>query len=491
MKKEKKSSIFWILIIFFVLFSIWQLWVPEALDDWRWGSEVGIMRLKTWFEGYNGRYFGDILVIVLTRLPIVLRSMAISGIMTAMLYLIYQLTEYKILSFLICVFFVVNIPTSLMSQTYGWVSGFSNFCVSATTILGFLLYHISIFKERKVSKLKTGISMINAFLGSLVLENSTVYLIVLSIAFLIIYGVQYKKLHKGMLLHLIMVGIGAFWMFSNSAYRMAAAHTSQGTGKEIAAFELSFEWFASALKVYADTIINYWIMPNHLLNIVTCGLILILLQKRKKKGQGLFLVLFSVFLAFYIFNFMNLGTWKDYLAWGNAAQAVIVTTYCLALAAFSAWFITDFKDKVIVQIILWSQLILMGPLIVASPIAIRCFYVTYIFFVLYLGVLLSYSIRSGFLKISKGYLNTGIMMCIFFVMIGNIGVYYFVHGQVNDRLQYIQTQIKQGEKKIELKEIPLGDTYCYGLDVYNPAWVWRYKMYYNIPGDIELKFPER
>ena len=70
-------------------------------------------------------------------------------------------------------------------------------------------------------------------------------------------------------------------------------------------------------------------------------------------------------------------------------------------------------------------------------------------------------------------------MCIFFVMIGNIGVYYFVHGQVNDRLQYIQTQIKQGEKKIELKEIPL------------PAWVWRYKMYYNIPGDIELKFPER
>ena len=75
------------------------------------------------------------------------------------------------------------------------------------------------------------------------------------------------------------VGIGALWMFSNSAYRMAAAHTSQGTGKEIAAFELSFEWFASALKVYADTIINYWIMPNHLLNIVICGLILILLHK--------------------------------------------------------------------------------------------------------------------------------------------------------------------------------------------------------------------
>lgn len=122
--------------------------MPEALDDWRWGSEVGIMRLKTWFEGYNGRYFGDILVIVLTRLPIVLRSMAISGIMTAMLYLIYQLTEYKILFIFNLCFFVVNIPTSLMSQTYGWVSGFSNFCVSATMILGFC-YIIYLFSKKR------------------------------------------------------------------------------------------------------------------------------------------------------------------------------------------------------------------------------------------------------------------------------------------------------------------------------------------------------
>ena len=144
--------------------------MPEALDDWRWGSEVGIMRLKTWFEGYNGRYFGDILVIVLTRLPIVLRSMAISGIMTAMLYLIYQLTEYKILSFLICVFFVVNIPTSLMSQKYGWVSGFSNFSVCATMILGFLLFHVFIFKEYKDSNLKAATHMTNALFGTSLLE---------------------------------------------------------------------------------------------------------------------------------------------------------------------------------------------------------------------------------------------------------------------------------------------------------------------------------
>lgn len=491
MKKEKKTSIFWILLIFFILFSIWQLWVPEALDDWRWGSEVGIMRLRSWFEGYNGRYFGDIVVIVLTRLPIVLRSVVISGIMTGLLYLIAQLTECRMLPFLLSMFFVVCIPTSLMSQTYGWVSGFSNFCVSATMILGFMLYHVSILREKEVSKLKLSISLLNAFLGSLVLENSTLYLIVASIAFLIVYGVQYKKVHSGMVLHLIAVCAGAIWMFSNSAYRMAAAHTSQGTGKEIAAFEFSVKWFASALKVYADTIINYWIMPNHLLNIVTCVVIIALIQTAKKKGQCLFTVIFSAFLAFFVFNLMNLGEWKSYLAWGNALQAVVATCYCLSLVAFSAWFIVNKVEKIIIQIILWSQLILMGPLIVASPIAIRCFYVTYIFFVLYLGMLISYGIQTRNIRIGKSYLYTGIMLSIFFVMIGNIGVYYFVHGQVNDRLQYIQQQAKQGKKEIQLKKIPLGDTYCYGLDVYNPAWVWRYKMYYNIPGNIDLKFPKR
>ena len=45
LKKEKKSSIFWILIIFLYYFHL-AVMGAEALDDWRWGSEVGIMRLK-------------------------------------------------------------------------------------------------------------------------------------------------------------------------------------------------------------------------------------------------------------------------------------------------------------------------------------------------------------------------------------------------------------------------------------------------------------
>lgn len=490
MGNSKRISAFWILVLFFLLFSVWQLWIPEALDDWRWGSEVGIARLKMWFEGYNGRYFGNIVVIVLTRMPIVVRSMMISGVMTMLLWLIYQLVDREKTSFIICMFFVICIPTDLMAQTYGWVSGFSNFCVSTAMILGFLYYHFTILRQKEPKKSATVISLLNAFLGTLVLENSTVYLIILSIAFLIIYGMQFRRLHKGILLHFLIVCIGAIWMFSNSAYRLAVNHASKGTGKEIQAFELSINWFLSALKAYTDTIVDYWIMSNSLLNIVTCIIIIFLALGYKKRGQTIFTSLFSGFGAFYLFDMVN-PIWKQAVSWGNLMQAVIVTSYCLLLVVFTGWFVRCHDQKIYMMIVLWSQLFLMGPLIIAYPIAIRCFYSTYIFFVLYLGMLVSYAATPSHIMKKKNYVRNTLLIGIFCFIIGNTGMYYILHKQVKGRLQYIYKEVKKGKKEITLKEIPLGNLYGYGLDVYHPAWVDRYKMYYGIPKEVVIKFPEK
>ena len=38
MKKKEVKSIFCILVVFCVLFTIWQLWIPASLDDWKWGG---------------------------------------------------------------------------------------------------------------------------------------------------------------------------------------------------------------------------------------------------------------------------------------------------------------------------------------------------------------------------------------------------------------------------------------------------------------------
>ena len=40
---------------------------PLSGDDWSWGSSDGIGRLRDSFAGYNGRYLGNLSVLVLTR----------------------------------------------------------------------------------------------------------------------------------------------------------------------------------------------------------------------------------------------------------------------------------------------------------------------------------------------------------------------------------------------------------------------------------------
>ncbi|MBE6715009.1 MAG: hypothetical protein E7575_07010 [Ruminococcaceae bacterium] len=62
----------------FAVFSILVLLFPYSGDDWAWGSEIGLDRLETRFESYNGRYAGNLLVLILTRSNI-LRIFVISA----------------------------------------------------------------------------------------------------------------------------------------------------------------------------------------------------------------------------------------------------------------------------------------------------------------------------------------------------------------------------------------------------------------------------
>ncbi len=39
---------------------------PYTHDDWAWGSQIGIDRFESNFVDYNGRYFGNYMVLLLT-----------------------------------------------------------------------------------------------------------------------------------------------------------------------------------------------------------------------------------------------------------------------------------------------------------------------------------------------------------------------------------------------------------------------------------------
>lgn len=44
--------------------------MPYVDDDWDWGTQGGLDRLSEGFADYNGRYLGNLHVLLLTRAPL-------------------------------------------------------------------------------------------------------------------------------------------------------------------------------------------------------------------------------------------------------------------------------------------------------------------------------------------------------------------------------------------------------------------------------------
>ena len=66
MTKKKWINLIVILFAFFGFVYIMST-IPFCSDDWAWGASVGAQRLASHFRGYNGRYLGNLLILLLTK----------------------------------------------------------------------------------------------------------------------------------------------------------------------------------------------------------------------------------------------------------------------------------------------------------------------------------------------------------------------------------------------------------------------------------------
>lgn len=64
---------------------------PYTGDDWAWGSQLGLDRLDNWFDNYSGRYFGNLIVLALTRSNI-LKAVVMAFCLTGIIVLVNKLT---------------------------------------------------------------------------------------------------------------------------------------------------------------------------------------------------------------------------------------------------------------------------------------------------------------------------------------------------------------------------------------------------------------
>lgn len=126
-KTITKSIISYSIII--LLFTVLTYLFPYTGDDWAWGSEIGIKRLINMFRDYNGRYMGNLFVLILTRSNI-LKTLTMTAILFGIVYFSSSIVNKKLPLLYIALMFLLAIPSSILKQTVVWTSGFSNYVVS-------------------------------------------------------------------------------------------------------------------------------------------------------------------------------------------------------------------------------------------------------------------------------------------------------------------------------------------------------------------------
>ncbi|MDD4547956.1 MAG: hypothetical protein PHI05_04370, partial [Bacilli bacterium] len=123
----KKNKTIIAIIIFTLLLTFL---FPYTGDDWMWGSEAGESLLKNWFNDYNGRYAGNIIVMILTRSRL-LRMITMTVVILGTIHLCSKIVnkEKKEL-FFIGFMLLLAIPIPIFRQAVVWTSGFTNYFIS-------------------------------------------------------------------------------------------------------------------------------------------------------------------------------------------------------------------------------------------------------------------------------------------------------------------------------------------------------------------------
>ena len=218
---KKQLTVFSAYLCSLIIFVFLAILFPLSGDDWTWAGMCGDNYISAeLYKGMNGRYFGNLLVILLTRVNFI-RCIVVALTLFFTCFFIFKLSSkqtclYYILLFLL--FFLM--PQSIFVQAVVWCAGFCNYATSAL----FSLIIIVMFKnvlddsEPKYSKITPYLAFFITIIGSLFMENMTIFNVMLALLIIIYTKIKHKKVYSAQIWLLIGSICGSIIMFTNGAY---------------------------------------------------------------------------------------------------------------------------------------------------------------------------------------------------------------------------------------------------------------------------------
>ena len=158
--------------------------------------------MKKGFAGYNGRYMGNLLAILITR-SVAAKALIIATGVVWLLCVMYKNVYFKeeekakenLFLLLSCIFLLLSIPVTLFQQSYGWPAAFVNFFPPVVLFLIYYNWTEWIYVEyRKMPLWKTVLVIPIGFCVQLFSEHVTLF-VLLYAAWVVVYTlIRHRKL---------------------------------------------------------------------------------------------------------------------------------------------------------------------------------------------------------------------------------------------------------------------------------------------------------
>lgn len=479
---KKYNKMINIYVVTAVILLILCYMFPYSGDDWTWGSSVGIERLNSWFENYNGRYVGNLMVLVMTRSRI-LRAILMTVFLMAISIMVNYMTGMKTEGLLLILCLLIFMPISIFRQSIVWTSGFTNYTISISCFLIYACYVGRLFEKKDENhSIKACFPLfLLGVVSTLIVEHVTLCCVLLGISAILFVLVKYKKLYIQYVSYFLGAVVGAVYMFSNSAYRSVADGNDMYKYRSIGS-EQGF--IVKAVNSFTDIIMKEGFLNNLILNCIICAVCIIIwriskpkLERKKRTVGKLSIAVITVYTQISVFNALGNLTQVKIM---NYVVAVCTVFYALSLFLFILVLPMELPNKEKAVFFLLCAYCFMAPLLFVSPVSSRCFMASYVMFLcvpLYLMDVYGMTTRLNEKCISCVLL--GGTMCLLFIFALNFNC-------DNVRTAKAQRDAKS-RHKIKVVDLPYSNYVQYPNPTEGTTWEERFKIYYGIDENIKIK----